>query len=50
MTSEVYATTYDDAGEHYVKVTVSDGQLEISQNVKVTVSNLNRPPVFIVPG
>ncbi len=50
MTSEVYATTYDDAGEHYVKVTVSDGELEVSQNVKVTVANLNRPPVFVVPG
>ncbi len=50
MTSEVYATNYDDAGEHYVKVTVSDGQLEVSQNVKVTVNNLNRPPVFVVPG
>jgi hypothetical protein len=50
MTSDNYTTTYDDAGEHYVKVTVSDGQLETSQNVKITVNNINRPPVFVVPG
>jgi len=50
MTSENYVTNYDDEGTHYVKVTVSDGKLETSQNVKVVVNNLNRPPVFIIPG
>jgi len=49
MTSDIYTTTYDDAGTHYVKVVVSDGVLETSQNVKIVVNNVNRPPVFIVP-
>jgi hypothetical protein len=49
MTSDSYETTYDDAGTHYVKVTVSDGRLETSQNVKINVNNVNRPPQFIIP-
>ena len=50
MTSDTYQTTYDDAGVHYTKVTVSDGRLETSQNVKIIVNNVNRPPVIVVPG
>jgi len=50
MDSDEYLTTFDDAGTHYVKVTVSDGRLESSQNVKIIVNNVNRPPVFIIPG
>ena len=49
MTTNQYTTTYDDAGTHYVKVTVSDGRLEVSQNVKINVNNVNRPPVFVIP-
>ena len=49
MTSDMYTATYDDAGTHYVKVTVSDGRLETSQNVKIIVNNVNRPPMFVVP-
>jgi len=49
MTSDTYTTTYDDAGEHYVKVIVSDGVLEATQNVKIIVNNVNRSPVFVVP-
>lgn len=42
----VWQTTYDDAGEYTVKVTVSDGTDSVSQDVKVTVENVNRPPVI----
>ncbi len=41
-----WKTTYDDAGEYNVKVTVSDGGDEVSQTVKVTVENVNRAPVI----
>jgi hypothetical protein len=46
MTTGTYKTNYNDAGEHIVKVTASDGKNEVSQDIKVTVKNLNRPPVF----
>ncbi len=44
-----YNTTYDDAGEHTVTITVSDGKLSTSQEVEITVIDKNRPPVFKVP-
>jgi hypothetical protein len=47
--TETYTTTYDDAGVHNVTVTVSDGELEVSQLVEITVNNVNRPPVFKIP-
>ncbi len=47
MTSANYTTTYDDAGTHTVTVTVSDGTESVSQDVTVTVNDLNRPPEFI---
>ncbi|MFW5865648.1 MAG: Ig-like domain-containing protein [Nanoarchaeota archaeon] len=46
MNSTQYTTTYDDAGEHEVKITVSDEESSVSQNITVTVENVNRPPVF----
>ncbi|RME30721.1 hypothetical protein D6789_04830 [Candidatus Woesearchaeota archaeon] len=49
MQEAEYTTTYDDAGEHTVRVTVTDGQLIDSQVVHITVLNKNRPPVFKVP-
>lgn len=49
MTGETYKTTYDDAGEYTVKVTVTDGEFETSQIVPVTVRDVNRPPVFVTP-
>jgi hypothetical protein len=49
MNSDTYLTTHDDEGTHYTKVIVSDGRLESSQNVKIIVNNVNRPPVFVVP-
>ncbi|MEK6950056.1 MAG: hypothetical protein AABX34_07570 [Nanoarchaeota archaeon] len=41
-----WATTYDDAGEHTVTVSVSDGVDTTSQQVKVTIENVNRAPVI----
>lgn len=41
-----WKTTYDDAGEYSVTVTVSDGKDEVSQKIKITVENVNRPPVI----
>jgi len=49
MNSEEYTTTYDDAGEHTVIVEATDGELTSRQEVKVTVNNKNRPPVFNIP-
>jgi len=46
MAEASYQTTYDDAGEYVVTVTVSDGFYDISQEVTVTVNDVNRPPVF----
>ena len=46
MTASTYKTDYDDAGEHTVKVCVSDGKEKDCQNVKVTVTDVNRAPVF----
>ena len=41
-----WETTYDDAGEYTVKVTASDGTDEESQEVKIVIENVNRPPVI----
>ena len=41
-----WTTTYDDAGEYKVLVTVSDGVGSDSQEVRITVENVNRPPVI----
>ncbi len=46
MTTNVYKTTYDDAGIHEVVITASDGKAEISKTVKITVHDVNRPPVI----
>lgn len=45
--SGVWESTYDDSGEYIVKVTASDGVDETSQDVKVTVENVNRAPVLV---
>jgi len=42
-----WETTYDDAGEHTVTVTVSDGVDETSQELTVSIENVNRAPVII---
>lgn len=48
MDTATYTTTYDDAGEHEVIVTVSDGLHDVSTTVSIIVENVNRPPVFIL--
>ena len=41
-----WETDYDSAGTYDVTVSVSDGKDTTSQKVKVTVENVNRPPVI----
>ena len=47
MTEASYTTNYDDAGTHIVTVTASDGKESASQDVIVTVNNMNRPPKIV---
>ena len=47
MTEASYTTDYDDAGTHIVTITASDGIESTSQDVIVTVTNVNRPPKII---
>jgi len=47
MTQATYTTNYNDAGTHIVTVTASDGKESASQDVIVTVNNVNRPPKII---
>ena len=42
-----WETAYDDAGEHLVTISVSDGVDTTSQEVTITVENVNRPPVIL---
>ena len=44
--SGVWQTDYDSAGVYNVEVTASDGEMQDSQTVKVTVINVNRAPVI----
>lgn len=44
MTESTYKTDFSDAGEHTVTITASDGRNEVSQNVDVTVIDVNRAP------
>jgi len=46
MTSNSYTTNYTDAGTHTVTVTVTDGILTESQDVTITVNNINQAPVL----
>jgi len=48
MTTKNYTTTYDDAGNHTVTITVSDKTHKVSQDINVEVLNKDRPPVFVV--
>ncbi|MBR9677439.1 hypothetical protein GOV04_04820 [Candidatus Woesearchaeota archaeon] len=41
-----WETSFEDAGQYTVTVTVSDGELTDSQPVLVTVNNVNRAPVI----
>jgi PKD repeat protein len=42
----IYAIGYNDAGQHTVKVTVSDGTKEASKIWAIKVANVNRKPVL----
>lgn len=44
MTSSTMKTDYSDSGVHKVTVSVSDGISTVSQEVTVTVKDVNRPP------
>jgi len=46
MTTASYTTDYNDAGVHTVTVTVSDGFVPVSQDVKITVINSNQAQVY----
>lgn len=48
MDSRTYTTTYDDAGEYMVNITVSDAKHTVHESISVTVENVNRPPFFVV--
>lgn len=48
MTSETYQTTFDDAGKYTVTISVSDAKHTVSLDVSVIITEVNRPPVFIV--
>ncbi|HIH05556.1 TPA: hypothetical protein HA281_05780 [Candidatus Woesearchaeota archaeon] len=43
----VWKTDYDSAGSYTVKVSASDGQDSVSQDVQITVANVNRRPEII---
>lgn len=43
---KIWETGYDDAGVYDINVTISDGELTTSQTVRVTVENVDRPPLF----
>ena len=45
-----YKTSYGDAGEHIVRVAVSDGWLTDSRDVKIIVKKKNRAPIFMEIG
>ncbi len=42
----IWETTYDDGGEYTVKVTASDGIDSTSQEVKISIENVNRAPII----
>ncbi|MFT4325944.1 MAG: Ig-like domain-containing protein [Candidatus Woesearchaeota archaeon] len=46
MTSNTYTTTFNDAGEHRVTLTASDGFHDVVKTITVTVIDVNRPPVL----
>ena len=46
MDSNSYTTNFTDAGTHTVTVTVNDGEDQDSQDVTITVNNVNGPPLL----
>lgn len=46
METASYKTTYNDAGDHKVTITASDGELSSTKEVTVSVNDVNRAPVL----
>jgi len=46
MNSDTKETNYDDSGVYDVTVKVSDGFNELTQDIRISVNNVNRPPIF----
>ena len=46
MDGNVYQTTNDDAGDHTVTITATDGKTTVTKNVKIVVTKANRKPVL----
>tara|TARA_Y100000310_G_scaffold318841_1_gene373365 strand:+ start:1475 stop:3127 length:1653 start_codon:yes stop_codon:yes gene_type:complete len=46
INSNKYTPGFEEQGIYYVKVTATDGILQDSNFVKITVNNVNRPPIF----
>ncbi len=46
MTSTIYTTTYNDAGEHVVTISASDGKHTTTKDVNVIVIHVNRAPIL----
>ena len=47
MTKNTKELDYNSAGEYIVRVTASDGEKEVYQDVQITVEDVNRPPEFV---
>jgi hypothetical protein len=47
MTSDTKKLDFSSAGEYIVRVSVSDGTKDVTQDIKVTVQDVNRPPQFV---
>lgn len=46
MTSSTKTTGYEDAGNYVVTITATDGEYEVSQDIHVTIQDVNRAPSF----
>ncbi|WP_406670315.1 putative Ig domain-containing protein [Methanolobus sp. ZRKC4] len=44
-----WTPTYEQAGSYKVQFVVSDGTIEDTEEVTITVNNINRPPVMDIP-
>jgi len=47
MTSDTKELDFNSAGEYIVRITVSDGEKQAHQDVKITVEGVNRAPQFV---
>ena len=47
MTDDTWITGYSDAGIYTVNVSVSDGEISVSQEISIVINNINRAPVAL---